>query len=157
METKTDVIKIERKGGSMPLIGDQFPEMEVQTTQGKLNLPDAFKGKWFILFSHPADYTPVCTTEFMTFASMQNDARHAQKRTEVVIAFTLHQPPPMGPDFAIRLKMGARQQPLFILPALKQKRRFPSHHLRKSAASQVNCSPTLHGSPILSKPFFSTF
>ena len=51
----------------MPLLGDPFPQMEVVTTHGKLNLPDAFKGKWFVLFSHPADFTPVCTTEFYAF------------------------------------------------------------------------------------------
>jgi len=51
----------------MPLIGDKFPDLEVQTTKGKLKLPDTFKGKWFILFSHPADFTPVCTTEFVAF------------------------------------------------------------------------------------------
>ena len=53
--------------GRIPLIGEEFPELEVQTTQGKLKLPGAFKGKWFILFSHPADFTPVCTTEFVAF------------------------------------------------------------------------------------------
>ena len=51
----------------MPLIGDKFPDLEVQTTKGKMKLPDEFKGKWFILFSHPADFTPVCTTEFVAF------------------------------------------------------------------------------------------
>lgn len=51
----------------MPLIGDKFPQVEVQTTQGKLTLPNDFAGKWFILFSHPADFTPVCTTEFVAF------------------------------------------------------------------------------------------
>ena len=51
----------------MPLIGDKFPTLDVQTTEGKMKLPDAFKGKWFILFSHPADFTPVCTTEFYAF------------------------------------------------------------------------------------------
>ena len=51
----------------MPLLGDKFPEIEVQTTHGKIKLPDDFKGKWFILFSHPADFTPVCTTEFVAF------------------------------------------------------------------------------------------
>ncbi len=56
---------MEHKG--MPLIGDKFPEMEVVTTRGTLKLPDAFEGKWFILFSHPADFTPVCTTEFYAF------------------------------------------------------------------------------------------
>ena len=52
---------------SMPLIGDPFPEFEVQTTRGKMAIPGAFKGKWFVLFSHPADFTPVCTTEFVAF------------------------------------------------------------------------------------------
>jgi peroxiredoxin (alkyl hydroperoxide reductase subunit C) len=51
----------------IPLIGDQFPKLAVQTTKGKMKLPDAFDGKWFILFSHPADFTPVCTTEFVAF------------------------------------------------------------------------------------------
>ncbi len=50
-----------------PLIGDKFPEMEVKTTHGVIKLPDHFAGKWFVLFSHPADFTPVCTTEFVAF------------------------------------------------------------------------------------------
>jgi len=56
-----------------PLIGDKFPNMQVQTTHGIKKLPDAFKGKWFILFSHPADFTPVCTTEFVAFQKRYND------------------------------------------------------------------------------------
>jgi peroxiredoxin (alkyl hydroperoxide reductase subunit C) len=52
----------------IPLIGEKFPELEVETTQGKIKLPDQYKGKWFILFSHPGDFTPVCTTEFVSFA-----------------------------------------------------------------------------------------
>ncbi|NPA22649.1 MAG: peroxiredoxin [Candidatus Micrarchaeota archaeon] len=51
----------------MPLIGDRFPRLEVKTTKGKLVLPDDMEGKWFVLFSHPADFTPVCTTEFIAF------------------------------------------------------------------------------------------
>ncbi|MFW6041282.1 MAG: peroxiredoxin [Thermoplasmatota archaeon] len=51
----------------MPLIGDKFPEMKVKTTHGELQLPDEYEGKWFILFSHPGDFTPVCTTEFYAF------------------------------------------------------------------------------------------
>ena len=57
----------------MPLIGDKFPEMQVQTTHGMKKLPDEFKGKWFILFSHPADFTPVCTTEFVAFQKRYNE------------------------------------------------------------------------------------
>ncbi len=51
-----------------PSIGEKFPEIEVVTTHGKMKLPDHFRGRWFILFSHPADFTPVCTTEFIAFA-----------------------------------------------------------------------------------------
>ncbi len=51
----------------MPLLGDDFPQMRVQTTHGVMDLPQAFAGKWFVLFSHPADFTPVCTTEFVAF------------------------------------------------------------------------------------------
>ena len=51
----------------MPLLGDIFPEMTVQTTHGKIDLPSHYSGKWFVLFSHPADFTPVCTTEFIAF------------------------------------------------------------------------------------------
>jgi peroxiredoxin (alkyl hydroperoxide reductase subunit C) len=58
---------MEEKTFNMPLLGDDFPEMTVQTTHGQMNLPGDFKGKWFVLFSHPADFTPVCTTEFVAF------------------------------------------------------------------------------------------
>ncbi|GAB6177225.1 peroxiredoxin [Desulfobaculum senezii] len=51
----------------IPLLGEKFPEMKVVTTQGEKNLPGDYKGKWFVLFSHPADFTPVCTTEFVAF------------------------------------------------------------------------------------------
>lgn len=50
-----------------PLIGDPLPRMEVKTTHGMKTLPDDYKGRWFVLFSHPADFTPVCTTEFVAF------------------------------------------------------------------------------------------
>jgi peroxiredoxin 2/4 len=52
----------------MPRIGDKAPEFKAITTQGNINFPSDYEGKWVILFSHPADFTPVCTSEFMTFA-----------------------------------------------------------------------------------------
>jgi peroxiredoxin 2/4 len=58
---------------SMPRIGDTAPYFEAVSTQGNINFPQDYKGRWVILFSHPADFTPVCTSEFMTFAKMEND------------------------------------------------------------------------------------
>jgi len=56
---------------AMPRIGDPSPEFKAVTTQGNINFPADYKGNWVILFSHPADFTPVCTSEFMTFASLE--------------------------------------------------------------------------------------
>lgn len=56
-----------------PMIGDKFPSFDVQTTRGVFNLPSDFEGKWMILFSHPGDFTPVCTTEFVAFAKHNLD------------------------------------------------------------------------------------
>lgn len=61
----------------IPLIGEEFPHLEVETTQGKKVLPDDYKGKWFLLFSHPGDFTPVCTTEFIAFAKRSEDFKKA--------------------------------------------------------------------------------
>ena len=57
---------------SMPRIGDKAPQFKAVSTQGEINFPEQFAGSWVILFSHPADFTPVCTSEFMTFASMED-------------------------------------------------------------------------------------
>lgn len=61
----------------MPRIGDPAPEFKAMTTQGEINFPSDYKGKWVILFSHPADFTPVCTSEFMTFATMEDKFEEA--------------------------------------------------------------------------------
>lgn len=57
---------------TFPLIGDPAPELTVQTTHGVKNIPGDYKGKWIVLFSHPADFTPVCTTEFVAFAKRED-------------------------------------------------------------------------------------
>lgn len=67
METNNTTINV------MPRIGDIAPSFTAKTTQGQINFPSDYKGKWKILFSHPADFTPVCTSEFMTFGSMAEE------------------------------------------------------------------------------------
>jgi len=62
---------------SMPRIGDAAPEFTAVTTQGEINFPADYEGEWVILFSHPADFTPVCTSEFMTFATMEEKFANA--------------------------------------------------------------------------------
>ena len=57
----------------LPLIGDKAPSFQALTTNGTINFPEDYKGKWVLFFSHPSDFTPVCTTEFMTMASMKED------------------------------------------------------------------------------------
>ncbi len=70
-ETKNKEENIDEKENRIPVIGEKAPSFEAKTTQGKISFPDDFEGNWVILFSHPADFTPVCSSEFMTFASME--------------------------------------------------------------------------------------
>jgi len=74
MEEKTDVV-------SLPLLGGKAPDFEAPTTQGTLRLSD-FKGSWLVLFSHPADFTPVCTTEFMAFSEIYDELQ--KRNTELL-------------------------------------------------------------------------
>ena len=57
----------------MPLLGDSFPSVDVETTHGPKSLPDDYEGEWFVLFSHPGDFTPVCTTEFVAFEQRRDE------------------------------------------------------------------------------------
>ena len=67
-----ETVDIQEQVTSMPRIGDNAPAFKAVTTQGNINFPDDYAGKWVILFSHPADFTPVCTTEFITFANLED-------------------------------------------------------------------------------------
>lgn len=63
----------------LPQLGSKAPDFSANTTQGPIKLSD-YKGQWVVLFSHPADFTPVCTTEFIAFsrAYPQFQARNTQ-------------------------------------------------------------------------------
>ncbi|AKG04906.1 MULTISPECIES: peroxiredoxin [Salimicrobium] len=64
----------EQKHYGLPRIGEKAPDFTAQTTHGELSLDD-YEGKWFVLFSHPADFTPVCTTEFVAFQGIYDQLR----------------------------------------------------------------------------------
>ncbi|MDD3394860.1 MAG: peroxiredoxin [Anaerotignum sp.] len=63
----------ETKVYQMPLIGDKAPAFSAVTTNGTVRFPEDYEGKWVVFFSHPSDFTPVCTTEFMVLASMAEE------------------------------------------------------------------------------------
>ena len=66
----------------IPLIGEMLPTMQVQTTHGPKTIPGDYSGKWLVLFSHPADFTPVCTTEFVSF--QKNYDKFREMNTELL-------------------------------------------------------------------------
>jgi len=74
------MVEEEIMAGRIPLIGEKFPELSVKTTHGMMNLPSDYKGSWFVLFSHPADFTPVCTTEFVAFAKKAKEFEAANAK-----------------------------------------------------------------------------
>ncbi len=69
METNTETNQVTM----MPRIGDMAPDFEAVTTKGKIKLSEFAKDKWILMFSHPADFTPVCTTEMSGFAQRKEE------------------------------------------------------------------------------------
>ena len=69
-----------------PLIGDIAPSFTAESTKGKIRFPDDYYLKWKILFSHPADFTPVCSTELLELANMQEDFN--KLNTTVIVVST---------------------------------------------------------------------
>ncbi len=66
---------------SLPSLGSKAPNFKANTTNGPINLSD-YKGKWVVLFSHPGDFTPVCTTEFLCFAKYYDEFK--KRNTEII-------------------------------------------------------------------------
>ncbi len=73
------VIEMDENVNSIPKIGEKAPDFQATSSQGTITLKQ-FRGKWVVLFSHPADFTPVCTTEFIEFAKRmpEFEKRNAQ-------------------------------------------------------------------------------
>ena len=71
----------EKTESGLPLIGEKAPDFEAVTTQGTLRLSD-FQGSWLVMFSHPADFTPVCTTEFIAFTQIYSELQ--KRNTELL-------------------------------------------------------------------------
>ncbi|HZY24230.1 MAG TPA: peroxiredoxin [Bacteroidales bacterium] len=65
--------KVEDRNFRIPLIGESAPSFTAESTNGTINFPDDFGAKWKILFSHPQDFTPVCSTEILQLAKMQDE------------------------------------------------------------------------------------
>lgn len=66
---------MENQTNTLPRLGEPVPAFEAMTTLGKVSFPFDYKGKWVILFSHPADFTPVCTSEVLTFGARTEEFR----------------------------------------------------------------------------------
>lgn len=70
----------------IPLIGDIAPSIKIKTTHGEIDFPKDYNGKWVILFSHPGDFTPVCTTEFIAFQNLKSEF---DKRNTQLIGYSM--------------------------------------------------------------------
>lgn len=70
----------------IPLLGEMAPEFTAQTTLGKINFPEDYQMKWKIIFSHPADFTPVCSSEILQLAVMQEDFK--KLNTQIMVLST---------------------------------------------------------------------
>lgn len=122
---------------AFPVIGEPAPEFEADSTHGPLKLSD-LKGKWVVLFSHPADFTPVCTTEFLAFASIHDDlkALNVQLVGLSVDSISAH----LAWIHAIREKMGV-QIPFPIIADLNMKvaSKYGMIHPGQSSTAAVRC------------------
>jgi peroxiredoxin (alkyl hydroperoxide reductase subunit C) len=122
---------------SFPVIGEQAPDFEADTTQGPVTL-SGLKGKWVVLFSHPADFTPVCTTEFLAFAKIHDElaALNVQLIGLSVDSISSH----LAWVRNIREKMGVTIPfPIIADLSMKVAKRYGMIHPGQSSTAAVRC------------------
>jgi peroxiredoxin (alkyl hydroperoxide reductase subunit C) len=122
---------------SFPVIGEQAPDFEADTTQGPITL-SSLRGKWVVLFSHPADFTPVCTTEFLAFAGIHDELRalNVQLIGLSVDSVSSH----LAWVRNIREKMGVEIPfPIIADLSMKVARRYGMIHPGQSSTAAVRC------------------
>ncbi len=86
----TQIWSQENKNTRMPLIGEKAPAFISSTTNGTINFPSDFGRKWKILLSHPADFTPVCSSEILELAYLQEDFDKLNVKLMVVSTDSLY-------------------------------------------------------------------
>ena len=122
---------------SFPLLGEPAPYFEAETTQGPIKLSD-LKGKWVVLFSHPADFTPVCTTEFMAFANIYDELKslNVQLIGLSVDSISAH----LAWVHAIKEKMGVVIPfPIIADLSMKVSNKYGMIHSGQSSTAAVRC------------------
>jgi len=122
---------------TFPILGEPAPDFEAETTLGPIKL-SSLKGKWVVLFSHPADFTPVCTTEFMAFAQIYDElqALNVQLIGLSIDSISAH----LAWVHAIKEKMGVTI-PFPIIADLNMKvaKKFGMIHPGQSTTAAVRC------------------
>ncbi len=122
---------------SFPVLGEPAPEFEAETTQGPVKLSD-MRGKWVVLFSHPADFTPVCTTEFIAFTNIYDELRalNVQLIGLSVDSISAH----LGWVHAIREKMGVTIPfPIIADLSMGVAKKYGMIHPGQSSMAAVRC------------------
>ena len=122
---------------TFPVLGEPAPDFEAETTQGPIKL-SSLKGKWVVLFSHPADFTPVCTTEFLAFAQIYDElqALNVQLIGLSIDSISAH----LAWVHAIKEKMGVTI-PFPIIADLNMKvaKKYGMIHPGQSSTAAVRC------------------
>jgi peroxiredoxin 2/4 len=122
---------------TFPVLGDPAPDFEAETTQGPIKLSD-LKGKWVVMFSHPADFTPVCTTEFLAFTAIHDELNslNVQLLGLSVDSVSSH----LAWIHDIKEKMGVRIPfPIIADLSMKIARKYGMIHPGQSTTAAVRC------------------